>query len=162
MAEYAIRLIGLLYKVERWAEDKNYSSDQRQKLRQRWSVKIINWLHELGKKYYSEYPPSTPISEAIGYMLKNMSRLLVYTENGDFQIDNNPIENKIRPSVLGRRSFLFVGSESGGQWAAMFYTFFANCKLSDISPQTWLEETLRKINSTAEEELEILLPIKNS
>jgi transposase len=64
------------------------------------------------------------------------------SENGDFHIDNNAIENKIRPVALGRKNYLFAGSHQGAKRTAMFYTFFACCKLNDVNPEKWLNSVL--------------------
>ncbi|BDC99023.1 transposase domain-containing protein [Persicobacter psychrovividus] len=72
--------------------------------------------------------------------------------------DNNLIENQIRPIAIGRKNYMFVGSETGGHWAAMFYSFFATCKLNGINPMQWLTFVFEHIHSTSENELENLLP----
>ena len=111
---------------------------------------------------YTALPNKGPISRALFYMLNDWKRLVRYTEQGRFLIDNNQIENKIRPLVIGRKNFMFAGSENGGKWGALFYSLFATCAVNDINPEVWMEYVLRKINSTPESEYEKLLPIKEN
>jgi transposase len=80
------------------------------------------------------------MGKAIGYCTNLWSSLMTYLENGDFHIDNNAIENKIRPVALGRKNYLFAGSHQGAKRTAMFYTFFACCKLNDVNPEKWLSK----------------------
>jgi hypothetical protein len=68
-----------------------------------------------------------------------------YLYNGDLLIDNNLIENTIRPNALGRKNYLFAGSHLGAQRTAMFYTFTGTCKLNGVEPMAWLTEVLAKI-----------------
>jgi len=161
-AEYAVRLIKLLYYIERWADEKGMDNRQRKALRQRRAKALLDRLYSWAIEQYKTLPDQGPISKALAYMLNQWERLTRYLEDGKLEIDNNKIENKIRPLVIGRKNYLFVGSEKGGNWGAMFYSFFATCKVNGINPEQWMEQTLKKINSTPHSELEKLLPIKES
>jgi hypothetical protein len=68
-----------------------------------------------------------------------------YLEDGNYHIDNNSIENKIRPVAIGRKNYLFAGSHNGAQRSAMFYTFFANCKINNVNPEKWFNKVLEVI-----------------
>ena len=67
--------------------------------------------------------------------------------NGALKMDNNLIENKVRPMVIGRKNYLFAGSHNGAERAAMFYSFFGTCKMHNINPHQWLKYVLENINS---------------
>jgi hypothetical protein len=82
------------------------------------------------------------MGKAIAYCTKLWTSLMTYLENGEYHIDNNAIENKIRPVAIGRKNYLFAGSHNGAQRAAMFYTFFACCKLNNVNPEKWLAKVL--------------------
>jgi len=82
----------------------------------------------------SENVAKSLIGKAIEYYSKPWTSLMTYLEDGNLHIENNTIENKIRSVALGRKNYLFAGSHNGAQRAAMFYTFFANCKLNNINP----------------------------
>jgi len=74
------------------------------------------------------------------------------------QIDNNLVENSIRPVALGRKNYLFAGSHERAQDAAMLYSLFATCRLHSINPEHWLNHLFENINSTSKENLHLLLP----
>ncbi|WP_020537580.1 IS66 family transposase, partial [Lewinella cohaerens] len=78
--------------------------------------------------------------------------------DGRLLIDNNHIENKIRPLALGRKNYLFAGSHQAAQRAAMIYSFVASCKEQNINPYEWLTDTLNRIAETKMSELPLLLP----
>ena len=82
----------------------------------------------------------------------------IYITNGKLQIDNNPVENSIRPIALGRKNYLFAGSHQAAENAAIFYSLFATCKVKGINPHTWLAETLEKIATHPISRIEELLP----
>ena len=102
--------------------------------------------------------PKSPIGQAFTYAHNQWPTLLTLFEDGRLQIDNNPIENKIRPLALGRKNYLFAGSHQGAQRSAMMYSFFATCRQQGINPYEWLVATLNQINDTRRSELSKLLP----
>ncbi len=102
--------------------------------------------------------PKSLIGKAIDYTLPRIEKLKVYTTDGKLQIDNNLVENAIRPIALGRKNYLFAGSHEAAQNAAMFYSLFATCKAKDINPYEWFAETLSKIATHPVNRIEELLP----
>ncbi len=84
-----------------------------------------------------------------------MTRIL---EHGQVELDNNLIENKIRPLALGRKNYLFAGSHEAAQRIAMMYSFFGSCKANYVNPHEWLKATLDQITETKLSELVLLLP----
>ena len=106
--------------------------------------------------------PSSPLGEAIGYTLNQWDSLCLFLKDGDIPLDNNRTEHALRQQVLGRLNWLFVGSEQGGDTAAVLYTLVATCKRLRIDPLAYLRdvfETLPKINGqNAQEQLHDLLP----
>ena len=106
-------------------------------------------LRELRDWMLAEYPkvlPSSPIGKAIAYALPLMDSMELYTLHGQLQIDNNLIENAIRPIALGRKNYLFAGTHATAQNAAMIYSLFATCKKHGVNPHDWLLDVLRKMN----------------
>ena len=81
-----------------------------------------------------------------------------FFEDGRIQLDNNAIENKIRPLALGRKNFLFTGSHEGAKRIAMMYSFFASCKEADVNPYEWMKDTLNRIGNHPINKLSELLP----
>ena len=104
--------------------------------------------------------PKSPIGKAIAYTLKRWDKLTVFTTNSIIEIDNNRIENTIRPLALGRKNYLFVGSDEGGKRAAMMYSFFASCKIHNLNPLKWLTDVLRRIPNHPINQIDELLPHK--
>ncbi len=89
--------------------------------------------------------PKSSIGKAFLYAINLWDSLLAYLYNGELLIDNNPIENSIRPNALGRKNYLFAGSHEGAKRTAMFYTFFGTCKMHNVDPQKWLNSVLEQI-----------------
>jgi transposase len=98
------------------------------------------------------------IGKAISYTLNLWPRLIKYLDDGRFQIDNNLIENTIRPGSLGRKNYLFAGSHDAAQYAAIIYSLLACCKLKDVEPFQWLTNTLNTLPNRPENQLHTLLP----
>uniref|UniRef100_UPI0036F3D6B0 IS66 family transposase n=1 Tax=Xanthocytophaga flava TaxID=3048013 RepID=UPI0036F3D6B0 len=92
--------------------------------------------------------PNSPIGKAITYSLKLWDKLTVYLYHGQLQIDNNLIENCIRPIALGRKNHLFAGSYSAAQNAAMLYSFLGSCQRNNLNRHEWLSDILAKFNSS--------------
>jgi hypothetical protein len=83
---------------------------------------------------------------------------MAYLKDGNLQIDNNLVENAIRPLALGRKNYLFAGSHEAAKNIAMYYSFLAPCKKNNITPSKWLFYVLENINETKSSELHYLLP----
>lgn len=159
-AEYMLLKIQELYQVESLAREKGLSYEERYLLRQKESVDILeemkNWLDANLPKVL----PKSAIGKAVLYMLKYWKRLKRYVQDGKYEIDNNLIENSIRPVALGRKNYLFAGSHQAAWHAAMMYSFFDSCKRNEINPFEWLKTTLEKIPEHKANKLEELLPHK--
>jgi hypothetical protein len=83
---------------------------------------------------------------------------MLYTTDGKLEIDNNLIENVIRPVALGRKNYLFAGNHEAAQRSAMLYSFMGTCKLRTVEPQQWLKTTLSKLPDHKANSLHLLLP----
>lgn len=155
-AEHVMLEIQKLYAIEREAMES--SAGQRKKLRLEKSLPIIN---ELGKWLHAQRQqvlPKSPIGQAIEYVTPLWESLQNYLHDGDLHIDNNIIENSIRPVAIGRKNYLFAGSHNGAKRSAMFYSFFACCKLNNINPQKWLAYVIENIAEHKVNKLHQLLP----
>ena len=128
-------------------------------LRKKYAKPILENLYEWMVEEYPKVLPKSGIGKAMAYTIKLWEKLIKYIENPVWQIDNNWVENKIRPLALGRKNYLFCGSHQSAQRAAMMYSFFATCQANNVNPLEWLTETLNKIHDTKMSELEKLLPI---
>ena len=157
-SEAILGLIQQLYKNEAHCRDENYTPEQIKPYRQTHSVPILEKLHQLLKGLLSKTLPQSPLGKAIAYTLRRWQKLCVYTTHGILQIDNNLVENSIRPIALGRKNYLFAGSHERAQDAAMLYSLFATCRLHNVNPEHWLTNLFEKINATLNEQLHLLLP----
>lgn len=157
-AEKVLTLIQDLYKIERHAREAKLSFEQIKMLRQKESAEV---LCKLEKYLIEEHPavlPQSGIGKAFNYTLNLWPRLKRYVQDGRFQIDNNLIENSIRPVALGRKNYLFAGSHDGARNAAAIYSLLATCKLNQIEPFEWLKNTLDTIPDYPINQLHKLIP----
>jgi len=105
--------------------------------------------------------PKSKIGKAIRYAINQWPKIIRILENGKYEIDNNLIENKIRPLALGRKNYLFAGSHNAAQRIAMMYSFFATCKQRNANPYKWLLNTIQIIGDTSIQNLHHLIPKTN-
>jgi transposase len=159
-AQHALVEMQKLYAIERKTAEKCLPPDQIKQIRQMEALPILDELKQWLENQYGQVLPKSSIGKAIEYSLKMWPQLTGYTRHGEWQIDNNAVENKIRPLALGRKNYLFAGSHQAAQQAAVMYSLFGTCKLNDINPMEWLTETLRKLPDHKVNRLHQLLPIK--
>lgn len=157
-AEYAMSMFQKLYAIEQKARDENLTPQQRHELRLDHSLPILNDLGKWIVATYKEVLPKSPMGKATAYCIERWDNLLAYLNDGSLEIDNNLAENAIRPIALGRKNYLFAGSERGAQRAAMFYSFFGTCKKNNVNPFDWLKKVLEIIPTYKVNRLADLLP----
>lgn len=163
-AEYVLTLMQKLYDTERKAKNENLMHEQRYELRQQESLPVLNELAQWMKEQYAATPGSS-IGKAIAYSLRRWDKLCLYTTDGKLQIDNNLVENSIRPIAIGRKNYLFAGSHQAAQRAAMLYTLFGTCKINNINPYDWLKDVFTRLPTHPINKIAELLPhrwLKNS
>ena len=157
-SEQALLLIQQLYAVERLAREQNLDPEDRYSLRQEKSVPLMD---ALGQWLVNEYPtvlPKSAIGKAFHYLIARYNKIYIYLQDGRLEIDNNLIENSIRPVALGRKNYLFAGSHSGAEKAAMVYSLLGSCKLQDINPYDYLKDILESLPEHPVNRLYELLP----
>jgi hypothetical protein len=106
--------------------------------------------------------PGTGAFKAIAYSLKRWSALSLYATRADLPLDNNAVENCIRPIALGKKNWLFAGSERAGQRAAAIQSLLGTAKLNGLDPQAWLKETLEKLPTWPNSRIDELLPLRST
>ena len=157
-AHMAINFIAKLYTIEKSARQEKLNFEQRKKLRQDKALPILkefkSWLDDSIKTV----PSKSPIGEAINYTLNHWQELIKYIDNGEVEIDNNNIENLIRPFALGRKNWLFHGSPQGAEAGAVIYSLIQTCKLNDVEPYAYFKYVLAKIPAYDKKQLTDLLP----
>ena len=157
-AEHAMDLFQKIYAVERKAKEGNMSSEERYALRLDESLPKLNELGKWMAETYKTVLPKSPIGQAIAYCIPRWDKLINYLNDGSLEIDNNNVENAIRPLAIGRKNYLFAGSARGAQRAAMFYSFFGTCKKNNVNPYEWLKKVLDVIPQHKVNKLHELLP----
>lgn len=157
-AEKILTQIQRLYEIEAHCRDECLTLEQIKDYRLTHAVPILRALQKLLQDLLVKSLPSSPLGKAISYTLKRWEKLCIYTTDGKLRIDNNLVENSIRPVALGRKNYLFAGSHERAQDAAMLYSLFATCRLHNVNPEKWLTDLFEKINVTAGNDLHLLLP----
>jgi len=157
-AEYAMGMFQKLYAIEQKAREENLTPEQRHELRLDQSLPILNELGKWIVETYKTVLPKSALGKALAYCIPRWDNLLAYLNDGSLEIDNNLAENAIRPIALGRKNYLFAGSERGAERAAMFYSFFGTCKKNNINPFDWLKKVLEVIPNYKVNLLTDLLP----
>ena len=144
-----------LYAIERIAS--TYTAEQRKTLRQDDAKPILdqlkNWIDSA-----TGVLPQSRLGQAITYAKNQWPQLCAYLEDGEYLIDNNQIENKIRPVAVGRKNYLFAGNHQAAQNAAIIYTMMAACKIHQVNPTAWLSDILDKIDDHPANKIQELLP----
>ena len=102
--------------------------------------------------------PKSPLGEAVTYARNQWAALNVYVTDGRLAIDNNRAERAVKPYAIGRRNWLFFGSDHGGRRLAILSSFTATCQQCGINPWIWLNETLTRLPTTPADQLATLLP----
>lgn len=157
-AEYALQKIGELYAIERRCDEREDPPDVRHGYRQKEAVPILQELEHWIKQEINVVPPKGPIGKALAYSLGLWPRLCAYVQDGRYLIDNNRIENTIRPLAIGRKNYLFAGSDRAARHAALMYSVLGTCKLHGIEPLAYLRDVIERIPEHKANKLSELLP----
>jgi len=160
-ASYALTEIQALYEIERRARDELLDANLIVALRKKEAVPILKRLYEWLEREYDNVLPKSKIREAIAYSLKRWAGLCEYVNAGHLLIDNNQVENLIRPLALGRKNYMFAGSHDGARGAALYYSFIGTCKLNNIDAYWWFHDVFIRIQDHPINRIHELLPTKN-
>ena len=160
-AKYALEQIGMLYNVEAMATDQGMDHVERAALRERLAYPILCAFEKWIVNYYPKVLLQGRMYKALAYTYSLFQRLSRYHLDGRYQIDNNLVENAIRPLALGRKNYLFCGNHDAAENAAIMYSLLGCCKSCDVNPREWLTDVLTKIpyyNNDYSRDLAELLP----
>jgi transposase len=156
IAEEAIKRIAALYAVEQRARGK--SSDERAALRQEFAQPLFDDLESWLKAQLPKVSGKSPLAGAIRYALNRLPKARPYLDNGILELDNNAVERAMKPVALGRKNWLFAGSEGGGKAMAIAFTLIETAKLNTVDPQAWLTWVLERIADHKINRIDELLP----
>lgn len=156
LAEHALEQMQALYAIERRCKD--MPCEQRQVVRQQEAVPVLEALGKWMKEQYVQLTPTSPIAKALAYSIKRWEGLSLYATNGILHIDNNPVENSIRPVAIGRKNYLFCGSHEAAQRTAMLYSLLGTCKMNGVNASDWLSDVLKRMPTHPINKIRELLP----
>jgi transposase len=156
IAEEALKRIGALYVIE--AEVRGLTPDERRAVRQERARPLLDSMHAWLQNTLGKLSKKSEVASAIGYALGRWPALLRYCDDGRVEIDNNAAERALRAVALGRKNYLFAGSDSGGERAAAIYSLIGSAKLSGIDPEAYLRHVLTHIADHPINRIEELLP----
>ena len=156
-ADVAIEMIKVLYKIEAKIKDKKVT--ERYIIRQEKSVPQLNKIRSWLDKALESTLPKGKAGIAIAYMHRNWDKLIAYTRDGRLNIDNNPVENAIRPFAIGRKNWMFSDSQNGAKASAMYYSIIETAKANGLEPFTYQRALFTQLpRCKTVEDYESLLP----
>jgi len=156
IANETLEQIGQIYKIEE--EVRGLEPDTRCKRRQEKSKELVQKLFVSWKKFVKELPKKSSTAQAIAYALNNEIALMRFLDDGRIEIDNNAAERAMRSIALGRKNWLFAGSDRGGDTAATMYSLIETAKLNNINPWKYLQKVLSTIQDHNSTKIAELLP----
>ena len=154
----AVLRIDKLYTIER--EIRGLAADDRLRERQDCAVPLLDALYTWLVSQLAKLPRKSELAKAIRYIVKpeHWPALTYYCSDGRAEIDNNAAERSLRSVALGRRSYLFAGSDAGGERAAAMYSLIGSCKLCGIDPERYLRHVFERIADYPINRIDELLP----
>jgi transposase len=156
LALEAVRRIDALFEIERAINGQ--SADQRKAVRQEQSAPLVADLEAWMRDQRARLSRGNDVAKAMDYMLKRWTAFTRFLDDGRVCLSNNAAERALRGIALGRKSWLFAGSDRGGQRAAAMYSLIVTAKMNDVDPQAWLADVLARIADHPANRLDELLP----
>jgi transposase len=156
LATEAVQRIGQLYDIER--EIRGRSPDERKQARQARARSIVDAMQTWLEVSLSKLSRKSDVAVAIQYALNRWTALTRYVEDGQIEIDNNAAERALRAVALGRKNYLFAGSDAGGERAALLYSLIGSAKLNGLDPEAYLREVLTRLADHPVNRISELLP----
>src|SRR6202165_4656551 len=156
LALEAVRRIDALFEIERSINGQ--SAEQRRAVRQGLSAPLVADLESWMRAQRAKLSRSNEVAKAMEYMLKRWPAFTRFLDDGRICLSNNAAERALRGIALGRKSWLFAGSDRGGQRAAAMYSIIVTAKMNDVDPQAWLADVLARIAEHPVRRLDELLP----
>ena len=145
LAEHALKEIQKLYQIERMADERNLSYEERAKLREELATPIMDSLEVWVSKTFPTVLPQSLIGEALKYTYNYWPRMKNYMKDGRLLLDNNLAENAIRPIALSRKNFMFCGNHEAAENTAIICSLLTSCKEQGVNPREWLIDVIGKM-----------------
>lgn len=158
MCAWMLRQIAQLYQVERRLREQNAGASLREAIRASESKPIVERIQKALLKLKPRYLPQSGLGKAIHYAIAQWEPLQVFLRNGAVEIDNNLIENAIRPTKLGMKNWMFIGSETSGKTSAILYTLIESAKRHGLEPHAYISHVLRELPNATNWTIKELMP----
>lgn len=159
LAAQAVKWIEVLYKLEANLKAEGADFERIATERQTKAIPIMDAMEKWMQNVHTQCTPSDSMGKAIDYAYKLWPRLKRYALDGRYHIDNNPVERSQRPSVIGRKNYLFSKNDSGAVDNAIFYSLIESCDLVGLEPLKWLTDVLTNLHDdTSSEQIRLMLP----
>ncbi len=160
VAGWILNQIGLLYRWEEELRQSRAGAVLRQVNRSSHHRMVIERLHRVLNRLLPRYLPQSLMGQALSYALNQWPLLERFLDHGEVEIDNNLVENAIRPTAVGKKNWLFFGSEEAGQRSAVMYTLIENCRMHGVEPYAYLKDVLERLPRCTNREVDQLTPFK--
>lgn len=147
-----------LYAIEKQAKEQGYGLEQLLHARQSEAKPILDQIHANLMTWKDQVLPKSPTGKAITYALNQWEALMRYVDDPILEIDNNLSERTLRMVAVGRKNWMFAGSEAGAERAAIIYSLVASCKLNGLDPFAYFRDVLEKVTSWPASKIDDLLP----
>lgn len=157
-ATEALALIKKLYKVEKKARKQKLEPKQILELRQLNSAPVVEEFRIFLERNRPLFPPSSPLGQAITYATNQWAALGLFLHDGLLPLDNNAAERSLRAPVVGRKNWMFAGSEEGAERAAILYSIVVSCRLHGVDPWAYLNDVLRRVQDHPAKRINELTP----
>jgi transposase len=157
-AGWLMRQIQHLYRIEAALREADAGPALREAIRSSQSMMVLRRIEKALRLKLPAHRPSSQMGKAIAYALSLWEQLLVYVSDGHIEIDNNLVENAIRPTAIGKKNYLFFGHPEAGERSAILYTLLENCKRESINPQEYLQDVLSRRLTTPLDQIAQLTP----
>jgi len=155
-ARWVLHQIGLMYRIEQELRGKGPAL--RQAVRSAATAMILARLETALKLKLGQHRPTSAMGDAIDYALALWPKLLRFRDDGRIEIDNNQVENAVRPTAIGRKNWMFIGHPDAGQRTAIIYTLLESCKRRGINPRDYLHDVLSRIPAMTNQQTRSLMP----
>ena len=160
-----LKLIGRLYRLEREWDEADHAAGrerdaaERERLRARHHERSLRWLHALALSLRERSRPKSGLGVASGYLLSQWTPLSRHVEHGQTRLDNNVVENAIRPTAVGKKNWLFIGHPDAGRRAAILYSLIVSCLRHGKDPAAYLRDALTRLPAmTNQDDIDVLTP----
>jgi hypothetical protein len=151
--------MGHLYGVEKFLRDQRAGPRLREAVRTWQAGPVLQRLEKMLRHWQGQVLPQSLFGKAISYALERWTQLCRYVEHGVAEIDNNLVENAIRPTALGKKNFLFIGHPQAGWRSAVIYSVLGSCRRLGVDPHAYLQDVLRRLPEMKITQIEQLTPV---